>query len=227
MKEYLMHYASVYYDPVKAHEYYMKNRELKGKKRSGTLNEEGQAAKKMVKSNLDAERDSKLKGIDSAKESQLSSLKSTKETALQTAQETAVKTLEQAQKARSKDIENHSTHIKNEIKSILEMAKSGNVSDSQKSAMLQKIASLRDENYKKRESINKQFNEKTTKITDDYQNKVTSAHSEYQSGTASAKENAKSQKESTRQEYKDKYEAELDKIYSDSKFLKPKKTKKK
>lgn len=26
----ILHYASPYYDPVKAHEYYMKHRELKG-----------------------------------------------------------------------------------------------------------------------------------------------------------------------------------------------------
>lgn len=31
MSDYLIHYASPYYDPVKAHEYYMKNRELKGR----------------------------------------------------------------------------------------------------------------------------------------------------------------------------------------------------
>ena len=38
---YLIHYASEYYDPVAAHEYYMKHRQLKGR-RHGTLNEEGQ-----------------------------------------------------------------------------------------------------------------------------------------------------------------------------------------
>lgn len=31
-------YASKYYDPVKAHEYYMKHRKLKGRKRKGTNN---------------------------------------------------------------------------------------------------------------------------------------------------------------------------------------------
>ena len=30
IRDILKHYASPYYDPVKAHEYYMKNRELKG-----------------------------------------------------------------------------------------------------------------------------------------------------------------------------------------------------
>ena len=37
----LMHYASKYYDPVKAHEYYLKNRELKGRRSTGSLDDEG------------------------------------------------------------------------------------------------------------------------------------------------------------------------------------------
>ena len=37
----LYHYASKYYDPVKAHEYYEKHKQLKGDKPKVTLNEEG------------------------------------------------------------------------------------------------------------------------------------------------------------------------------------------
>ena len=31
MNNEILHYASPYYDPVKAHEYYMKHRQLKGR----------------------------------------------------------------------------------------------------------------------------------------------------------------------------------------------------
>lgn len=47
-----MAYASKYYDPVKRHEYYMKHRQLKGRKsRTSTvgLNEDGKIAAKEVK----------------------------------------------------------------------------------------------------------------------------------------------------------------------------------
>lgn len=45
MTESFEHYASKYYDPVKAHEYYMKTRHLKGYDTQGkTLNDEGKQA---------------------------------------------------------------------------------------------------------------------------------------------------------------------------------------
>lgn len=54
-----MAYASKYYDPQKAHEYYMKHRQLKGKKsRTSTvgLNEDGKIAAKEVKAAIKAEQ---------------------------------------------------------------------------------------------------------------------------------------------------------------------------
>lgn len=41
INEPLQHYASPYYDPVKAHEYYMRTRELKGRRSATKLNDEG------------------------------------------------------------------------------------------------------------------------------------------------------------------------------------------
>lgn len=54
-----MAYASKYYDPAKAHEYYMKHRKLKGrKKRTSTagLNEAGKIASSEVKEAINAEK---------------------------------------------------------------------------------------------------------------------------------------------------------------------------
>lgn len=39
--DFLAHYSSKYYDPVKAHEYYMRTRELKGRRSSSKLSDEG------------------------------------------------------------------------------------------------------------------------------------------------------------------------------------------
>ena len=50
-----MAYASKYYDPAKAHEYYLKHRKLKGQnERTSTkgLNEEGKNAAKYVKEQI-------------------------------------------------------------------------------------------------------------------------------------------------------------------------------
>ena len=59
-EEQLKHYASPYYDPAKAHEYYMRNRELKERKSTAKLNDEGKNAAKYVKEQLTKERKSKV-----------------------------------------------------------------------------------------------------------------------------------------------------------------------
>ena len=56
----LMHYASKYYDPVKAHEYYEEHKQLKGRNKV-TLTDEGRAIAKSVKENLNKEKSSKIK----------------------------------------------------------------------------------------------------------------------------------------------------------------------
>lgn len=62
MTESFEHYASKYYDPVKAHEYYMKTRQLKGYDTQGkTLNDEGKQAKAYITKRIREERYSVLK----------------------------------------------------------------------------------------------------------------------------------------------------------------------
>ena len=55
----LKHYASEYYDPEKAHEYYMKNRKLKGRT-TGGLTDEGKQVWTATKGNIDDEKKSKV-----------------------------------------------------------------------------------------------------------------------------------------------------------------------
>lgn len=49
---YLVHYASEYYDPVKAHEYYEQHKKLKGRK----LNAQGQQAKEYITAQINDRR---------------------------------------------------------------------------------------------------------------------------------------------------------------------------
>lgn len=51
-KDILMHYASPYYDPVKAHEYYEQHKHLKGRP-TGRLTDEGKQVWKVTKTNID------------------------------------------------------------------------------------------------------------------------------------------------------------------------------
>ena len=73
-----MAYASPYYDPVKAHEYYMQHRELKGKRAktsTAALNETGKAAAGSVKQSLQAEKKEKLKQHTEAMNSKIKALR--------------------------------------------------------------------------------------------------------------------------------------------------------
>lgn len=61
LEESLKHaYASPYYDPVKAHEYYMRTRELKGRHSTSGLNDKGREAASYVKNRLSTERKTKV-----------------------------------------------------------------------------------------------------------------------------------------------------------------------
>lgn len=55
----LQHYASPYYDPIKAHEYYERTKKLKGRTTTAGLNEKGIIAAKFVKDNLRNEKKQK------------------------------------------------------------------------------------------------------------------------------------------------------------------------
>ena len=56
----LKHYASQYYDPEKAHEYYMQNRQLKGRSTSG-LSDEGKDIWNAAKANITSEKKNRIK----------------------------------------------------------------------------------------------------------------------------------------------------------------------
>lgn len=84
-KDAIAHYASPYYDPQKAHEYYMKNRELKGRSSSGTvsdnsrstskLNDSGKAIWKQVQGNIKAEKKSVKENLNAQRDAQIEAMK--------------------------------------------------------------------------------------------------------------------------------------------------------
>lgn len=64
MHDTLSHYASPYYDPKKAHEYYERTKKLKGRKTGTTLNDAGKEAKTYVRTQINAKRDRDLKNAE-------------------------------------------------------------------------------------------------------------------------------------------------------------------
>lgn len=70
-----MGYASKYYDPAKAHEYYEAHKQTKSRQSTATLNDEGKAAAKMVKEQLTAEKKSKIQETSDNVKSRISDIR--------------------------------------------------------------------------------------------------------------------------------------------------------
>ena len=70
-----MAYASKYYDPVKAHEYYMRTRELRKRTSTAGLTDEGKTAAKYVKQQLMEERKAKIQEVKDAMTARIKDLR--------------------------------------------------------------------------------------------------------------------------------------------------------
>lgn len=66
---FFMHYSSPYYDPRKAHEYYLRTRELKGRHSTKGFNKKQREAAAFVRSRVQAEKVSKTEAARAAKKS--------------------------------------------------------------------------------------------------------------------------------------------------------------
>lgn len=77
-EDYFAHYASKYYDPVKAHEYYERTKQLKGRivKRASasTLNDKGKSAAQVVKENINKEKTAEITQQKNLMKSKVSAL---------------------------------------------------------------------------------------------------------------------------------------------------------
>lgn len=136
---YLKHYASKYYDPQEAHEYYEKHKQLKGRKKASTasLNEQGKSAAAYVKEKIDAEKEEYLAQEQLAKEQYQAELREVKQ-----------RTMEQ-----------HTKAMTAKIGSLKKLLSRMSPAEKRKNAPKIKamIAKLRDENNAKRQAIDEQF----------------------------------------------------------------------
>ena len=158
-KEELKHYASPYYDPVKAHEYYMRTRELKGRKSTAGLNEEGKSAAKYVKEQLNNERKTKVETHKSETNTQIETLRDQKKAT----------------------IEAHKSQMQSKIDSLRSQLKS--MSKAQKEAkkeqIYSEIDSLRAANKEERQRLSEEYKASTTELRSEHKAEKTRLKEEY------------------------------------------------
>ena len=75
IEDYLAHYASKYYDPVKAHEYYLKTRELKGRRSSSNLNVEGKKVWSYTKNEISTAKKNDVQEEKNNRDNQIKDLR--------------------------------------------------------------------------------------------------------------------------------------------------------
>lgn len=199
---FLQHYASPYYDPVKAHEYYMKHRQLKG--RSG-LNDAGKQAADYIKSQIHAERDAKI----AERKTRYANDK-------HTASETKDNNISSISKAAKEQISSNNAAVQSSIKSL--RSELNSLTSAQKRARraeyTKKIAELRNENAKTRAAIRQEALGDKEAVRADYSEKSNNLREGYKSDVASYREEATN-----------KYNAELEKLHNAAEFKAVKKGK--
>lgn len=158
-KDYLVHYASPYYDPVKAHEYYMKNRELKGRASTKGMTESQRQQAQYVKKAINEERDKVL-------ENRKNDYKSDRTT--------------EAEK-RDSEIKKYTGQMNFKIQELNK--KLENMSPMYKKHNAERIKneinSLREENASKKESLVEEYKSSVEKMQETYANDRTGIKSEY------------------------------------------------
>lgn len=200
----LTHYASPYYDPVKAHEYYMRTRELRGRKSTAGLNEKGKEAAQYVREELSSERKRKQTEVKLETDDDVASVRNR-----------AAKNLESARERKKQQIANHKATMDAKISSLrksLEGLK-GDDRKAQAAKVSTEVAGLREANKKVRDELNAEYSEYSARVRANRSEDISDLRSE-----SSAK------RKQIKSDYDEKYISELERIKADPSMLRQKKS---
>lgn len=225
----LYHYASPYYDPVKAHEYYEEHKKLKGRRSTASLNEQGKSAAQYIKRQIYAERDKKLEDRKTKYDSDRTSEKDKKAKGnnLWTATKKAM--IDKETQKRNQEIESSQARTKSSIEGLQATLKNLSAEDKKGSRgeqIREQIAGLREENKKTKETAREGYKTAVTKWRENTKTQKERISSEYKAAVEKLKTGYSDDKKTIRKEAEDNYLNELDRLKGDSKMLKTSKRKK-
>ena len=210
--DWLAHYASPYYDPVAAHEYYMKHRKLVGRNSTSDLSDEGKEMAAHIKKNLDSEMNTKLGQSKTSMDQAITRAGTKRDAILSRSSEKMKADIERFRNQISNAKEAHAKAMNSRIKALSAEVSASGKTDEQKASIRAKIESLREENSKKREELTQNFNNLSSKAKSDNASIADRAKSEANSTITSSKETYSNAKTGTKEEYSEKYGDELDKL---------------
>lgn len=184
---FLLHYASEYYDPQKAHEYYERTKKLKGRQRSTSdLSEEGKKVWAVTKDSIKNEKKEKIKQEKDSADQKIAEHR-----------ESAKATRERITAQLKQLNEKLSNSLKSEVAAI--QNKQG-LSSSQKKV---EIAKLRDKNASEKASSSESMKAERERVSADLKGVVSATREAY-----------KAAKQGLDESYEEIYQKEFDKIKS-------------
>ena len=222
----LMHYASPYYDPVKAHEYYEQHKHLKGRP-TGSLTDEGKQVWKATKINIDQakkrENDEarlvKLSSVqqfqNKAKEqrvmvqSKLTNLLNainakykTDTEALTETQKRQIEVNNRMKKQKSEDLKNKKAR---EIEALKEDTSNMDADEREEyyENRKQKMSKISNKYAKENEKNVSSTNNKNNKVREEIRNKKSALYEQKKKDTTKNREDAKQEREKIANELKD------------------------
>lgn len=174
MSGYLIHYASPYYDPVKAHEYYEEHKKLKGRSSSAGLNDKGKEAYRYVKEQLSQEKKSRIEKAKATRDSEVQSASSQKKS----------------------ESERETSALSSKVNSLKERL--SKMSKAQKAvhrdAINAEIDALRQQTARRKQQLAEQYAASRNSANSKYNSEKESANSDYQSKLQSELDSIKSDK---------------------------------
>lgn len=239
-------YASKYYDPEKAHEYYEAHKRLVGRRSNKGLNEKGIEAAEYMRKQIDDQHGQELEALtkqtsdylekqDTDLESTVTNIKTNLEAALEDVKNSTEKNLEASRNKLKTVIENSSNRTMAQAKALYEkISKTDN--EAAKRGFRNQIEQLRDANAKIKDTLTEGFSEEYAKTTVDAANKQKQLQEKASEDVKKAKETTTSNKQTASENYKkaadeleEKFgkmiEDEMEKIRNNPEFLEPEKTK--
>lgn len=205
-------YASKYYDPDKAHEYYEKTKKLQGRRSNKGLNEAGIEAAEYMRKQVDEEHAKELTRYKDDAERRITEADKDLETTVEDISNNLTSALEAARNATSQNIDaakaklqtviaNSSERIQNQVNILREKMTSA-PSESARRGFENQIEQLQTTNAKNRDALSEQFADEYATAQNNYKSTAEQLSSRAKEDVAKAKEENTSKKTKISEDYK-------------------------
>ena len=195
----LSHYSSQYYDPEKAHEYYLKNRQLKGRTTSG-LSDEGKDIWIDTKANITERKKSEIKAYKDQEELNIKNLRDKAEAT----RESISKKLKELSEKLAAKYKTDNKSITDKLKAI---SRNSGLSEEQKDEKREKL-------YEERDKLSGERREESAKNSEEAKTERTKVAGDLKTAIQYERDMYKKNKESLDSSYDNVYQEEYDKIKS-------------